>query len=1086
MIRTNAPALKSIIGVLMITVMLLTIVVPLVSIPTVAAADSTDWYKTVSGVLSTDSYSFYPYSTGTNLKIGFSKFGEMINSNGNVGLEYGSVDPFAPPAGSSIGSIVKSDWLNGWICNITYYHTIRSEMRNVWVSAQHGDPLGVTYGGDWIRVDFDHDYSITYGLEDPRDPGYIIGNYAAGSENYGGRKTNGTAVTEPIQVLYDGPRSFVALLKTTVYDHFQYQSDSATEDIPLLEVRFMIVFEKVKKEVVVFKELKTLVTDKYTDVLKVQFSNRGEVDLGNEASGYASYFHFYTQGTSQYNANFNDTLAEGLGTVYDRNWVMNQTENPLTSSWKNYSASGPYPQVVPAEASIATYDLAVAVNPTADYTWWAAFWPSLSDWSIDGWPMWWHSMTAFDIHDIDSRTWETHPRIEPTIPYYIGEWDVELKPKGKVTPAGEQDQQMYRFVTAYGITNRHDASDANMTMGYNNIDSETKYQLNEVFNPWDLYSAVEKTTRSWVTGALSLPDVTDSRVKTDKPIVTSAINATSVAVASRTLSDNWTDNIGVGHTFKVTFKNFTVNGDPSAIGSPEGSGNWTQTWTLRKMWNETDFKVFLGETYISTFPDMYDQINVTLPASEGKGAVTFLFDIDTLEKSVTAPTNSSVISPLPTETVHVVYLNHTLDITLTVANMNITDVPLGQTSTSTNSTLSVTFDSTMQADYNDKLMGRYEWAVVGRDAESVDSAGAALITAAFKEKQVEIGIAGQDMYDAEVANQMPWVMSKKSTGDMWADYYYSGTDFRTDLRSEWCRLGNVSGDEWPIASSNMIGVGGPLANLLAYYANDFTDVMFGLKDFTNYTAWENKLVPKTCWNHTQGYTDTNTVGYAAVTTCQDLDGTVLFLVWGNWGRDTFYVSKYFLEHLVYQLQEAPRGITSVVVKISYESTSEGYKPTSFSIVECLGTISERTWVHTQQFWEGTAYSSTGNVVTTPILQSGVTYHIVASEIFWYNYAQNLEADAMYYTTEPVFGWWWANHFPAPGGHSFLQINGADVNWGPFSNGDTGHTYYTTYVGQGSSITFQIVDWIDHDYTNNSCHIPISIYMEQHKGGIHDP
>jgi len=361
------------------------------------------------------------------------------------------------------------------------------------------------YGGNWIRVDFLNDRSITYGEEDPRDPGYIIGNYAAGDLNYGGRKTNGTAITSPIQVLYDGPRSFVALLKTTIYDHTLHGSDTLAEDIPLLEVRFMIVFTKVKKEVVVFKELKSLVPDKYTDVLKVQFSNRGEVDLGDEDSQYQSYFHFYTQGVSRglnwtgtgKNYENNDTLVEGLSTPYDRNWVLNQTENPITSPWYNYSAAGPYPQT-----SGATYDLAIAYNPDVGYfgdTWWAAFWPSLSDWSIDGWPMWWRSMEATDPHDIDSRTWATYPRTEPTIPYYIGEWDVELKPKGKMTPAGGFDQQQYRFVTVYGVSDTQNGADANNpTQGYNLIDAETQYQLAEVFNPFDLVQAVHKTMRSWV------------------------------------------------------------------------------------------------------------------------------------------------------------------------------------------------------------------------------------------------------------------------------------------------------------------------------------------------------------------------------------------------------------------------------------------------------------------------------------------------------------------------------------------------------------------------------------------------------------
>jgi hypothetical protein len=153
----------------------------------------------------------------------------MINTNENVGLEYGAVDPFAPPAGAGVGSINKEAWLQGWLINITYYHIIRGELRTVWATAQHGD--AIAYGNGWIRVDFPNDFSATYGKEDPRDPGYLIGNYGAGANNHGGRKTNGTAVTDDIEVLYDGPRKFVALLRTVVYDHFTYGSDSTLEDI---------------------------------------------------------------------------------------------------------------------------------------------------------------------------------------------------------------------------------------------------------------------------------------------------------------------------------------------------------------------------------------------------------------------------------------------------------------------------------------------------------------------------------------------------------------------------------------------------------------------------------------------------------------------------------------------------------------------------------------------------------------------------------------------------------------------------------------------------------------------------------------
>lgn len=1027
---------KSIIAILTTVVITLSFLAPAIYINTAYSSDSSSWYKTVNGVLSTDTYELYPYDTSKSLKIGFSQFGEMINSIDNVGLEYGAVDPFAPAAGSLVTQITKEEWLQGWLINITYQNTLRGEARTVWASAQHGDPMGPTYGNNWIRVDFPLDYNTTFGDEDPRDPGYFIGSgYTQSSSwndlgnKYGGRKTNGTAVTQPIRVLYDGPRSYVAQLSTKIYDHFLYQDDSTAQDKALVEVRITILFDKVKKEVVLFKELKSLFSDKEADELKVQFSNRGEVDLGVDASGYASYFHFYTAGqsrgldwngtaTKDYEAN--DTSPEGQSTVYDRDWVMNQTENPNTSTWYNYTAAGPYPQDLPINAT-ATYDVAVAMNPTINYTWWAAFWPSLSDWNIDGWPMWWRSMTANDPHNIDSRTWETTPRVEPTIPYYIAEWDCVLLPKGKNTVAGYPNEQQYRFVTVYGVTDLNDGYDKNMQGRTDNkIDRETKYLLNECFNPWDLGTAVDKETRSWVEWAVNVtsfttthrpvvhvddaywdqysefservidlndsylgkrilyqggyledpdyyvnyndngtititglssthvykilyytePEVNTYKTKTVATPLTTAYNKTqteTIVVASRTLSENWTDNIGVGHGFTSIFDAFTVYLTQAA------QGNWTATWTMdTKKWNETDFKVFLGETYKSTYPGIADPTNVTALVDSTVYA-WFLFGIDTLEKNVTAPYDSTVISPLPKETVHVLSLNHTLDVTVTIAQLNYTQ----RTNGLNNATITITLSTTERADYNDKLMGRYEWVVVGRDAYSVDSAGASMVTAAFKNKQVEIGLAGSDMYDPVVAAQMPWVMAKIGSGTSWSDYYYGkwggnyAGDCRAALKDDWCHT-------WPIASSNMIGVGGPLANMLSYYDNDFADAIFGLANYTSDSAWQNQIVAKSCWNlgnDTNTYASNNTIGYGVITTYQDLNGTTIFLLWGHWGRDTYYLTKWFHEVGVYQLQEAPDGLTSIVVKINYGSYSEGYKPTGYTIVESLGTISETRWMH---------------------------------------------------------------------------------------------------------------------------------------------
>lgn len=251
--------------------------------------------------------------------------------------------------------------------------------------------------------------------------------------------------------------------------------------------------------------------------------------------------------------------------------------------------------------------------------------------------------------------------------------------------------------------------------------------------------------------------------------------------------------------------------------------------------------------------------------------------------------------------------------------------------------------------------GRYEWATVGRDAQSIDSAGLSLVTAAFKNKDIEIGIAGADMYtpldaNGNAANQMPWVMSKIGTTDLWADYYKSSTDYRTALKDDWCTT-------WPIASSNMIGVGGPYANMLSYYGNDFATAMFGLPQFAG-TAYSGKIAGVSCWNRGwngtwNAYSSTNATGYAVISTYKDLNGTVLFLIWGYWGRDTYYATEWFHRLGIYQLQETPRGITSVIVQIPYTLTAgEGWKPGTPHIVECLGTISETLWTHDSELKGG--------------------------------------------------------------------------------------------------------------------------------------
>ncbi|HEY4674614.1 MAG TPA: hypothetical protein VIH48_01015 [Candidatus Bathyarchaeia archaeon] len=980
---------KSLVAILTATVIAISFLGP--ALLPVQAADPSNWYMTVPGVLDTDTYWLYPFEINSSLKIGFSKFGELINSNDNTGLEYGEVDPFAPPAGSgTTAQVPKRMWLQGWLINITYTHRTQGP-RNVWATAMHGD--SIDYGHDWLRVDFNNDYSTQYGYEDPRDRGYLIGDAGyPGSLLNGGRKTNGTAVTMPFEVLYNGPREFIAMCNTTIYDHPLYLDDSTGSDIALVEVRITLIFNKVKKEVILLKDIKSLLAWKEGEKMKIEFSNRGEVDLGKESTGFGSFAHFYTQGTWSY-PSFpqNDTWVEGQSTCYGAEWEINQTETPGDPEYPGFTAAGPYPQT----SAPHSYDVAQAINAPAGYVWFAAFWPSLSDWSIDGWDNWWHSLHTGDPHYIDYH----NPTDEPFIPFYIGEWDFIL-----YHTQDAQGRVQFRAVTVYGVTKLHDAADDDADdvhgeQAENIIDREVKYQLDEVFNPWDLESAVHKETDRWVewktttattyttarrpvvvttdsqwdqycvfservirqdTNTLlnryknqydltlnsdgtatftGLPTATCKILYSTRPDVTgqtctgcstdsgTAYNVTQWNITATTPNSVWVDNIGVTHGFSLAFPAMTVY--PTSRYTSGANTNWTETWTLQKEWNETDFKVFLNETYISSLPNFYDPINVT----QSNGNFTFLFDMGALSKNLTATSDSSVIYPLPKETVHVVYLNHTISVTFTITQRNYTDAG-GAT---LNSTWTVDKWIALTADYNNKLMGRYEFGIVGRDASSVDSAGLSLVSAALKNKQVNYVLAGADMYDADASSQMPWVMAKIGAGDTRANYYYSGTDFRTALKDDWCHT-------FPIASSNMIAVGGPRANVLSWYGNDFPAVLFGLDEFTDYTNWNTKIAAVTCWNK-KAYASTGLTGYATVNTYKDINGTVLLMIWGYNGIDTYYVTRWFHEEGVYQLQEAPLCLTSIIVKITYESTTEGNKPTAYEIVECLGTISERQWVH---------------------------------------------------------------------------------------------------------------------------------------------
>jgi len=851
----------------------------------------TDDYALIHGVLDTDTYALYPYEKDMSLVIGFSKYGEIINDPYNVGLEYWTVDPFAPPAGGDVGTIPKRMWVQGWLINISYVHSTLGP-RNVWACALFSDTR--TYGGTWIRVDFYGDYSATYGYEDPRDPGYIIGNYAAGPENYGGRKTNGTAVTEPIEVLYNGPRLFVAKLVTTIYDHPIYESDSTESDIPLVRVTFTILFNKVKKQVIIFKDVKSLLTEKEGIKMKIQFSDRGEVDLGTEDVGYHSFFHFYTEGTS----GPEDGVIQGQPTVYNLDWTMCQTETPEEDG---LSAAGPFPQ--PTDA---TFDVAQAINPDVEpngVVWWAAFWPSLSDWTIDGWPIWWKSMMAADPHYIDAAgyTDPDQPK-EPKIPFYIGEWDFYLWAKEYYDPDDPSTYPIqFRGVTVYGVADLHDGDDEHMGSGHDNaLDSEVKYQLDEVFNPFDLWSAVRKQTNRYVkyvlgagsTITLSPPAIPPGEAGWDDycSFAERVIDLTTGTLLVRDVDYELSDDgstirlyTGIGHDIKVLWSSKSLVEKLDEITIEEGVDTYQLShWPINKV---------------------VAVINVTgSPADLLKYGEDYMWWPNGTIKFLNGTDRTYYFRP--GETYKVIY---------------------------------------------DLYLGRYEWIVVGKGSKAVDSAGAAMVSEAFDSlKNIPVRLSAFDRYDATWAPYAPYLMSRFATtaGDPRDDWYYFNlgagyeNDYRSALKDHWCTVDNP---KLPISSSNIISVAGPSANLVTEYFNEFMPALFRAR-FTGVPGYvgASDIMALTCWTK-----NTYKSGHAVIGVYKDINGTVGFIVWGWSGQDTYEACKWLWEGGIEQLQDAPRGLTAIVLEFDYST-----HPTTVSVVECLGTISETLWTHDSEFKGG--------------------------------------------------------------------------------------------------------------------------------------
>ena len=543
-----------------------------------------DDYCWIEGVLHDDTYTLYPYAQ-ESIDMGFSKYGEMIGYDETdevgLGIQYPgyesagntydqtdetSVDPFANE------EINVNNWMNGWFIDIKYT-PLGGTRREIWAFALFSD--GAQYGGDWIKMPSTTAISSVRPLwqeyppyANPDATPYIDSGELASEVGYiGGRKSNGDPETDPIEIIYNGPRKFIAICRTKISD--------AGRD--LVDITITFIFNKAEKNVIILKDVKRLYKK---SSLNIQFGNRGEWDLGISPDT-DSYIHWYTDEPVQYwdmNEDTNINATEiGLSFDFFKDYMVNhkypkkwwdeiptseipiKTRDEWTNAWRNFADlmrpytdyEGPswnetqetcYGTKWHMDEHIKDHSYAVAqvIAQDGDYVGALAVWPHPEFWSAHMiyYPpartksptgnnpseialmlaplsrmLNWHKWTVEedpnqgeddDLDDrdniwikMDDMVTSAGATMEPTIPFTIYEHDFELK---SAVPS-------YRIVSVYMLTDNHDGDDRDAqrgdnsedwSNGVNQIDREIQYQLDEIFDPWDIYDAMHKNTKRWV------------------------------------------------------------------------------------------------------------------------------------------------------------------------------------------------------------------------------------------------------------------------------------------------------------------------------------------------------------------------------------------------------------------------------------------------------------------------------------------------------------------------------------------------------------------------------------------------------------
>jgi hypothetical protein len=953
---------------LIITLLLSSIVTALaVEPPTVPGKET---YQTIEGILDTDEYILYPYDE-INVDIGFSKYGELIDGDSKTGLSYKGVDVFANPA------VPEELWCSGWIMDIHY--TEGGYLRNVWAYALYSDRTASGIGGDWQQEQLTKDASdpadtnggrrtngyaetedIKQIYDGPRKAIYLLQTQIYDKDPLDG----GTPLVElTIQLVYNKVMKQVIEIKDVkridnnkMKGPFQIEFSQRTEwdiglssdsrsyaefynELPTKYYKHPFYYPEGERpakydlcQIIDEENLvgyaaywPQLVSKWVTNAEEVRRYGE-DVDVPCLLSSMETYEHCVSLPTSKDELE-NPSIVIGE----DGEIIIKLPKKPVAyprglGEWNNA------PWVFKKDNTDDYAKMLMEDSGTPGVWMWNPMYPPNG--AIEIKPFQWEWGDEFCIvfkremmghRSQESIATECMEPVfqpgdnitsygmynEPDTPYVFGEWDFDLD-----FDHPENSTHQFRCISVYGLTDNHNAKDPDSDGGFFTIDKEVLYQLNEVFNPWDLKDVAHKDTFRWAQkGTMSQTIELESHLHDKYGNVRDCLDGEHIVLTPEKWGYYCQDSEKVIH--------YTSEG---AILLKRGvdyeiSGN---TINILTGYSSGDRYKVLYSTILLPEPITIDESDFQKEGNQDYGIdvtrefhrdyVKWIFDfsevpslsmsaVDLIFKSCHETATKVGFDPSqPGELKHnpVMKKWNPVDGWSPVMNLPkdivVTPPMLGSehyeimvpykyfherkcmqwalyveadfANTSGASWMAFPnnwgiWSNPLENLYTDGICwhtGRWEWTVIGEDSHASDSLGSAMLTAAWGDwKNKETWLAGLDINSEEIGPSIPWVMRKFSDtqSNMRLNYHFDHDtgDHRSAFRDDWCTPDDWMGETiypYAVSSADLIIVGGPIASLSAEYFNDFTDA----KVFTGYG---DGFYAKGCWarttqDHYQGKT----------------------------------------------------------------------------------------------------------------------------------------------------------------------------------------------------------------------------------------